>query len=277
MNAVVKYPGAKWSIAKWIIDMMPPHHSYLEPFFGSGGVFFTKGRSNIETINDLDGDVVNLFSWIRDDPERLAKELYWIPYARDIYDKAFEDRLTERDSFKRAVNFAVRLMMGYGFRTCGEKVGWKRDIQGREAAYAARQWCDRPQVLMEAAERLRGVQIENRDAVELIQNFNHENVLVYADPPYLLGTRCRKQYNCEMEDCDHERLLQVLLRHKGPVILSGYESDLYNDILCDWHKETTECYDQASNKKKEVVWMNFEPQRDQQMSFIDGCERLCST
>ena len=59
--------------------------------------------------------------------------------------------------------------------------------------------------------------------------------------------------------------------------LSGYESDLYNDILCDWHKETTECYDQASNKKKEVVWMNFEPQRDQQMSFIDGCERLCST
>lgn len=173
-NAIIKYPGSKWYIAEWITGMFPPHHSYLEPFFGSGAVFFKKERSNIETINDLDGDVVNLFSWIRDDPDRLAKSIYWTPYARDVYDKAFSDRDTETDSFQRAVNFLVRLMMGYGFRTNGEKVGWKRDIQGREAAYAARQWCQRPEAIMEASERLRCIQIENRCAVELIQNFNSE-------------------------------------------------------------------------------------------------------
>lgn len=221
--------------------------------------FFSKPRSNIETINDLDGDVINLFSWIRNDPERLAREIYWIPYARDEYDRAFAQRAAETDSFRRAVNFAIRLMMGYGFRTCGEKVGWKRDIQGREAAYAAMQWCDRPRVLMKAAERLRGVQIENRDAMDLIANFNHDNVLIYADPPYLLGTRCRRQYNCEMEDSDHEQLIRVLLRHKGPVMLSGYESEMYNDMLAGWSKATTECYDQAANKKQEVLWMNFRP------------------
>ena len=113
--------------------MFPEHHSYLEPFFGSGAVFFMKERSNIETINDLDGDVVNLFRWIRDDPEKLGRAIYWTPYAREVYDKAFDERKTETDSFRRAVNFCVRLMMGYGFRTSGEKVGWKRDIQGREA------------------------------------------------------------------------------------------------------------------------------------------------
>lgn len=72
MNAVIKYPGAKWTLANWIIGRFPEHHSYLEPFFGSGAVLFTKERSNIETVNDLDGDVVNLFEWIRSDPERLG-------------------------------------------------------------------------------------------------------------------------------------------------------------------------------------------------------------
>ena len=93
----------------------------------------------------------------------------------------------------------------------------------------------------------------------MIKTFNSEKVLIYADPPYVLSTRCRKQYNCEMEDADHERLLDALLRHKGYAMVSGYESDLYNDLLQGWHKETTVCLDQTSKRKKEVVWMNWEP------------------
>ncbi|MCI9682401.1 MAG: DNA adenine methylase, partial [Lachnospiraceae bacterium] len=89
MRAIMKYPGSKWSIAKWIIDFFPEHHSYLEPFFGSGAVLFNKPRSHIETVNDLDGNVVNLFEWIKSDPERLAHEIYYTPYARQVYEDAF--------------------------------------------------------------------------------------------------------------------------------------------------------------------------------------------
>ena len=77
MNAIFKYPGSKWSVAKWIIDFFPEHHSYLEPFAGSLAVLMNKPRSHIETVNDLDGNVVNLFHWIRDDPEKLAHEIYF--------------------------------------------------------------------------------------------------------------------------------------------------------------------------------------------------------
>ena len=63
MNAILKYPGAKWGLSKWILSFFPDHHSYLEPFFGSGAVFFHKASSDIETINDLDGNVVNFFAW----------------------------------------------------------------------------------------------------------------------------------------------------------------------------------------------------------------------
>lgn len=258
MVATIKYPGSKWKMAQWIISKFPEHRSYLEPFFGSGAVLFTKPRSPIETVNDLDNDVVNLFSWIREDPERLAKAIYWTPYAREVYERAWEAQYTETDPFQRAVDFYIRMMMGHGFRTTGEKVGWKNDVQGREAAYAAGHWCKTPEVIYEAAERLRGVQIENRPSAELIERFNFPNVLIYADPPYLLSTRHGKQYRYEMTDQDHADLLDVLKAHKGPVMLSGYESKLYNDALSTWHKDTFDTYAQTATKRKEVLWCNFE-------------------
>lgn len=263
MNAVIKYPGAKWSLAKWIIDMFPPHHSYLEPFFGSGAVLFTKPRSPIETVNDLDNDVVNLFSWIREDPERLAKAIYWTPYAREVYEKAWAAQYTETDPFQRAVDFYIRMMMGHGFRTTGKKVGWKNDVQGREAAYAATYWCKTPDVIFEAAERLRGVQIENRPAVELIKRFNFPNVLIYADPPYLLSTRHGKQYRCEMSDEDHAELLEALKHHRGPALISGYDNELYRAALEGWTRAERESRAQNAAKRKEVLWMNFEPSNGQ--------------
>ncbi len=170
MKAIVKYLGSKWSLAKWVISFFPHHHSYLEPFFGSGAVLFNKPRSNIETVNDLDGNVVNLFEWIRRDPERLAHEIYYTAYARQVYEDAFAT--VPEDSLQQAVNFYMRLNMGHGFRTNGNKVGWKHDVQGRERAYASQDWCRIPEKIIQAAERLRGVQIDNRPAAELIPKFN---------------------------------------------------------------------------------------------------------
>jgi len=259
MKAIMKYPGSKWSIAKWIIDFFPEHHSYLEPFFGSGAVLFNKVRSNIETVNDLDENVVNLFEWIRKDPERLARAIYYTPYARQTYDEAF--KTVPEDSFEKALNFYVRLNMGHGFRTTGEKVGWKNDVQGRERAYASQDWCNLPDKIIQAAERLRGVQIENRPAAELMRRFNHEKVLIYLDPPYVLGTRHGKQYRYELEDDDQEELLDTALLHKGYVLISGYDSELYCRKLEGWHREETTCYSQVCSKKREVLWMNFAPQK----------------
>lgn len=257
MKAIFKYPGSKWSLADWIIGFFPEHHSYLEPFFGSGAVLFNKQRSHIETVNDLDGNVVNLFECIRSDPEKLAHYIYWTPYAREVYDQAYIR--TPQNTFEAAANFCIRLNMGYGFRTNGKKVGWKNDIQGRERAYAAQDWIHLPEKIMQAAERLRGVQIENRPAVEVIKRFNYQNVLIYCDPPYMLGTRHGKQYQCEMDDKDHQELLEVLLQHKGYVIISGYDTDLYNSILKGWNKYETVSYSQVCSKKKEIIWMNYEP------------------
>ena len=268
MKAVIKYPGSKWRLADWIISHFPEHHSYLEPYFGSGAVLFNKPRSDIETVNDLDGNVVNLFRWIKDDPEKLAHEIYYTPYARQVYEEAFT--LVPEDSLGKAVNFYIRLNMGHGFRTTGEKVGWKNDVQGRERAYAACDWCSLPDRIMEAAERLRGVQIENRPAVELIKRFNHPGVLIYLDPPYMPETRHGKQYRFEMYSREsHAELLETAKKHKGPVLISGYESELYNSLLEGWHREEILNYSLSGSRKKEILWMNYEA--DSQISLRDIC------
>lgn len=266
MKAIMKYPGSKWSLTDWIISYFPEHHSYLEPFFGSGAVLFNKPRSNIETVNDLDGEVVNLFECIKEDPEKLARSIYLTPYARELYEQAFSSK--PEDKFSRAINFYVRLNMGHGFRTTGERVGWKNDVQGRERAYASKDWCNLPEKIMQAAERLRGVQIDNRPALELIPRFNFENVLIYCDPPYMLETRHGKQYRYEMDNQDHEALLDMLLKHKGYVIISGYDTELYNSKLVGWNKYDTVAYSQVCSKKKEVIWMNYNPP-ERQLTFED--------
>lgn len=113
MDAILKYPGAKWRLSPWIIEHIPPHESYLEPFFGSGAVFFNKKKARIETINDLDGEVVNFFRVCRERPEELAAALSLTPWARDEREAAYITEENE-DPVERARKFAVRCWMTFG-------------------------------------------------------------------------------------------------------------------------------------------------------------------
>lgn len=254
MRSVLKYPGAKWRIADWIIDHMPDHKSYLEPFFGSGAVFFRKPPSRIETINDIDGEVVNLFRCIRENPSKLEQLIATTPYARSEYQDAFiERKITE--PYERARRLLLQTWQGHGFRAyC--RSGWKNDIAGREYAYAVQYWNRLPAWISQVCERLKEAQIECMPAVDLIQRFNRPNVLIYADPPYLLSTRkMKKQYANEMTDQDHKQLLGALKAHRGPVLLSGYASELYDSSLATWRRYTLETTAEKGMHRTEVLWV----------------------
>ena len=264
----LKYPGGKQRIAEWIINQFPEHHSYVEPYFGSGAVLFNKESANIETVNDLDDRVINLFECIKEDAEKLASIIELTPYSRKIYDLSYTKQCT--DKFDMAAQFLIKSWQGHGFRSNEYKVGWRNDVQGRESAYALRNWNRVPQYILKSVERLKSVQIECRPALELIERQNFKNVLIYADPPYLHETRSGKQYMREMSVKDHVYLLDVLLDHKGPVALSGYDSKLYNETLKGWRKEkkisNAEYYKGAC--KIECLWMNYDPVDSQLKMFV---------
>lgn len=121
-------------------------------------------------------------------------------------------------------------------------------------------WYNLPEVILETAERLRCVQIDNRPALEIIKRFNYPDVFMYIDPPYILGTRTAKQYKHEMTDADHEELLGVLKNSEAMVMISGYESELYDSMLKGWHKEQFRSNAEYGGNRVETVWMNYERQ-----------------
>ena len=112
MNTLLKYPGGKWRIADWIISHFPTHKVYCEPFFGSGAVFFSKSADYIETINDIDGNVVNLFRVCRERPDELARALELTPWARDEYVRCYDMKCT--DSVEWARRTVVRYHQSVG-------------------------------------------------------------------------------------------------------------------------------------------------------------------
>lgn len=253
---ILHYPGSKWSLAEWIIEHMPPHQTYLEPFFGSGAVFFNKAPSALETINDLDGDVVNLFKIIRDHPEELANTVKWTPYSREEYYNSYQVG-AEVDELERARMFLVRCWMARGGKT-SDRTGWKHNIDVSKAPNNRMpdQWSKVPDRILAVTDRLKRVQIEQQPALQLIERYKNPSVLIYADPPYLLSTRSKRLYKNEMTDADHIELLDALDEHPGPVILSGYDNDLYNIRIKHWRREEKKDLAEMGRIRTEVIWIN---------------------
>lgn len=263
MKAVLKYPGAKNRIADWICSYIPQHEVYLEPFAGSLAVFFSKIPTRIETLNDMDGNIVNYFRVIRDKHEELISALKQTPYARDEYYAAFEVSEDDMD-VERARKFAVRCWQGFGCSNLYRN-GF-RSSQQSNSPHTTKEWSNIPERLEWASDRLKNAQIENLPAVELLKRYNTSDVFIYADPPYLHSARKNYLYTHEMEDADHVELLEVLMNHPGKVMISGYDNDLYNNILAGWKKEQISTQAEGGVKRVETLWMNY---RDNQMSIFD--------
>ncbi|MGM0215040.1 DNA adenine methylase [Enterococcus sp. AZ109] len=253
MKRIFNYPGAKWTLQKKIVPLIPEHTTYVEPFFGSGAVFFNKPVSKIETINDLNGRVINFFEICREKPEELARLISLTPLSRHEQQAAYE---VSTDPLEDARRFAV-----IGWQSIGgvqkHPTGWRSNI----ATYGSkntREWSELPERIYQVADRLKFAQIENQDAMQLLSRYNKDGVVAYVDPPYLTSLRSGKYYQTELEDERHLELLGILNQFKGQVILSGYENSLYDQKLSDWIKVDFQANAERGTRK-EVVWMNFEP------------------
>jgi DNA adenine methylase len=258
---VIKYPGSKKRISPWIVGQFPdnyPDMVYLEPYFGSGSVFFEKKPSAVETINDIDGEVINLFKQIRDRQDELIRLISLTPWSRQEYDNAFSECDNDLEKARR---FLVRSWLSRG--GCGNLyhngVRFDKKYNGHKSNF-----CDiLPERIALAATRLlhseKGVvQIECKDAIDLIKEYNHDDVLMYLDPPYPRESRNKnKLYRYEYKTDDHLRLIESISTSKAHVIISSYSNELYNSALNNWHCENIISTDEAGNNKQETIWRNY--------------------
>jgi DNA adenine methylase len=260
---VLRYHGGKFRLAPWVIKHFPPHRLYVEAFGGAAGVLVQKDRAYAEVYNDLDGDIVNLFRVLRDPGQcvRLIDLLLLTPYARDEFESAYEGT---DEPIERARRTLVRAEMGFGSAGATKgRTGFRIDTR-RKYGTAQDLWARFPESLARVCERLTGVMIENRPAVDVIAQHDAPDTLFYLDPPYMMSTRYvgarhGRYYDCEMSNADHSELLELCSSVEGMVVLSGYATPEYSEALQGWSMASTEARISAARGtglRTECLWLN---------------------
>jgi DNA adenine methylase len=258
------YYGAKLRIAGKIIDTLPPHNAWVEAFCGSAAITLAKKPVPIEVINDIDGDVVNVFEQLRNNAAELCRVVALTPYAHHSLDEARQTNL-KATPLERARRFLVRNMMTVnataGCSHTGFSFSQSYAREGREAR--VNRWYNLPDRLTKVVERIRGIRVESRDARELVGMFaNRPATLMYLDPPYF--TKRDHRYVIDANDEEfHTQLLERCRGAKCMLLISAYETPLYDKMLRrsdGWVKKRIETHTRDTTGKDydrtEILWVN---------------------
>lgn len=258
------YYGGKTILARRIAATFGPHGHYVEPFAGSLAVLLAKAPSRMETVNDLDHELMAFWRVLRDRPLELERVCALTPHSRAEWETCAA--LDVGDDLERARRLWVRLTQSRTGRLT--RTGWRHYVAPGGTSTSFPGYLDGYVDRMAAvAERLHHVSLECRPALQVIERYGaDQDVLLYVDPPYLGGTRNNdRSYRHElMTDAEHRELAGALRRCEASVVLSGYPSDLYDlELYPDWHRTTFRAgtgqgADGWSNRT-EVLWTNREP------------------
>lgn len=257
--------GGKYSHLNWLLPLLPKSTHYCEPFGGSAAVLLNRDPAKVETYNDLDGDVVNFFKVLRDKKEELCYQIGMTPFSKKEFELAIEANGNGKDlsELERARRFFVRArQVRTGLAQTATVGRWANCLKTSRAgmAGAVSRWLGSVEGLEYIASRLLRVQIENDDALAVIDRYDSDETLFYCDPPYPHESRGDKNaYLFEMSNQGHIELASLLHKVKGKVAISGYKCDLMDELYGKWNIHTAPTKKALSVKsdRTEVLWTNY--------------------
>ena len=262
MKPPLTYYGGKQKLADRIISMMPVHRIYCEPFFGGGAVFFAKTPVEIEVISDINGELINFYKVLKNDYKKLNKEIKATLHSREEhqiaevvlkYPKLFSE-------VKRAWAVWTLANQSYASRLGGT---WRCDF--KDNSTSKKLINKRNNFTEEYAKRLEQVQIDNRDAIKVIQLWDTKESFFYLDPPYFNSNMGHYKGYTEQ---GFEDLLKTLSVIKGKFILSYYEDPLIRELYSKYRIIEKEAVKHSCGvtrfskgnekpKSKELLIMNY--------------------
>lgn len=266
MKPPIPYYGAKMTIAPQIVNLFPDHDHYVEPYAGSLAVLLAKTPSHMETVNDLDNRLMTFWRILRDRPHDLTRACALTPHSRAEYQDA-QDALLGTSPVPDGhpdpdLELARRvwLVLTQGRSGTLRRTGWRFAIDPTARMPIPASLKTFVNRIAPTAERLARVSLECRPALDVIADYGtNPRTLLYVDPPYV-GTTRAQNYGHEMTaDDDHRALAAALEACHATVILSGYHSDLYDDLYRDWHRHEINTTTEQGGKRSprtEVLWSN---------------------
>ena len=269
VKSLLQWIGGKFYIADWIVKLIPKHKIYVEPFFGAGWVFFNKLRSDVEVINDIDDRVYALFKVLSDEVlfQKFVERIWFVGASEKLYYEMLEKlKSKELDLVDKAVAFFYVNRFALNGNLTEQFLIWKK----KNKAMIYQRVKDR---LLAIHKRLRGVLVLNRDWKDVVLKYDGDDVVIYMDPPYVLDTRPNSKgiYVYEMSNEEHEELVDICLKLKSKVILSGYQNEIYKRLEeHGWVRLDKEVSLRATvpsseycerPKRIESVWINYKVEK----------------
>jgi len=226
VRAPFAYPGSKGRSIDFLLENVPNGKVYVEPFGGSGALLLARKPAKLEVYNDRFGGVVCFYRCIRDREklENLIERLEFTIHAREEFIWSWKTWQEVEDEVERAARWYYSVI--YSFGSNGRS--WGRATKAT-AGLAGRIHNKLPE-FYNLHQRLRNVQIDNRDWRECIADYDSPDTVFYLDPPYVdafVGT-----YKHELSQDDHRQMLEFVFRLKGCACVSGYSNPLYEEQ--DW-------------------------------------------
>ena len=251
-NSPFRYPGGKFYARRQILELIPPHEGYCEPFAGGASVFFAKETAAASTLNDLDANVVNTLTHIRDDVEALIELLDGIPATKALH-AYYKDEYVPTSALERAFRWFYLNRTSYSGIMRTENCYWGF---GEKYSMRPENW---PPHLRTVSDKLQGVTITQEDFEGVIDAVP-DGYFLFIDPPYFSADQ-QKFYNCTFGLRDHERLAGCLERNSDRLrFLLTYDDrpevrEMYGWALSvsvrQWNYTINRTDDQKNGLKKE--------------------------
>lgn len=230
INSPFKWVGGKSRLRKKIIEILPPHTCYVEPFAGAAWVLFGKPPSPVEVLNDIDQELITFFRVVKEKPEELIASFEWELVARAEFERLAALDPKQLTDVQRAHRFYYLIMAGWGgelnyprFQTSITDGGHGNRLFGALQTLRQR--------IMPVYERLQTVIIENLDWKECIDRYDRPGAVMYIDPPYP-ENGCNYLYNMREKDA-HELLAARLNATQCQWVLSSYDKPFIHELFKD--------------------------------------------
>ena len=278
---LIHWAGGKGRQLTDLLPLIPVTRIYVEVFGGGGSVLLNRPKSEIEVYNDLDEQLVNLFRVLRHDDMygEFRRRVALVPYSRSEFVRSLEFG-GRSDEVDRAVDFYTMLNQSVSGKRLAGPGDWSRN----RTVNNADGWFRRQDTLGDVVERVRTVQLECRDGIDVVKEWDGSDTTFYCDPPYVLDTRGgNRYYAVEPGDDYHRDLVQCLVEARGGVVLSGYAHPVYYPLIrhgwsTDTFGQTTtmdiaESFKGKVRQRVEVVYRNrvaFESSIQRPLFVFDG-------
>ena len=264
-KALFPYPGSKWRMMPTILSLLPDHDHYVVPFGGSGTEILAKTPSKLESFNDKDELIYNLFNVIvRGKRHELRRR---VEATSDRAKKFFDDAraILRQPQISNPVESAWALLVAAHH---GNKTAHAALLADSQWAYMKipvhNRWPGLPLAIDFVARRFKGVQLFNHDWQSVVERLDMPRTVFVCDPPYSpdIVRHVREYYRHTLSVPEHEQMLKTLRNVRGYVVLCGYAHPVYTDLLKDWRTIRFPTFKSLSvngdrNKVDEVLWLNY--------------------